>query len=102
MVKYDLIFRLQDLIVKSSLTIQIQDEENRKTQAGAKRVMGKAELSTQEIFMRLGDTPAIRSARAEKLFRKLRTGERDDTTKTILASASRSSRAVRRKIASGE
>ena len=39
--------------------------------------------------MRLGDTPATRSAHAEKLFRKLRTGERDDATKAILASTTR-------------
>ena len=51
--------------------------------------MEKLDLSAQEIFMRLGDTPATRSAQAEKLFRKLRTGERDDTAKALLASSAK-------------
>lgn len=51
--------------------------------------------------MRLGDTPATRSAHAEKLFRKLRTGERDDSTKAILASRTRSALSASAKKAAG-
>ena len=45
--------------------------------------MSQSTPSTTEIFRRLGDTPVTRSARAEKLFRKLRNNEADEIFKAL-------------------
>ena len=42
--------------------------------------MSQMSVSTQELFMRLGATPRTRSARADRLFRKLRDSEDMDAS----------------------
>ena len=37
--------------------------------------MSRIDLSTHDLFLRLGTTPRSRSARADKLFRRLRSDE---------------------------
>lgn len=46
--------------------------------------MSKIDLSTTELFMRLGATPATRSARADSLFRRLRQATEDVDAEAIL------------------
>jgi len=40
--------------------------------------MSRIDLSTYELFLRLGTTPRSRSARADKLFRRLRSEEEQE------------------------
>lgn len=40
--------------------------------------MSRIDLSTYELFLRLGATPRTRSARADKLFRRLRSEEEQE------------------------
>jgi len=46
------------------------------------------QLSLRELFMRLGSTPATRSARAESLFRRLRDEDSRDAIKSLMSSPS--------------
>lgn len=46
---------------------------------GAGRDMSRQERPTQELFLRLGATPRIRSSRADTLFRRLRAEPRLET-----------------------
>jgi len=43
--------------------------------AGGGLDMSRIDLSTRDLFLRLGATPRSRSARADKLFRRLRAEE---------------------------
>lgn len=47
--------------------------------------MSRVNLSTQELFLRLGTTPRTRTVRANQLFRKLRDSEDDQVDFTQLA-----------------
>ena len=50
--------------------------ENKSRGAGMSRI----DTTTQELFLRLGDTSQSRSARADALFRRLRSAEHDQLT----------------------
>lgn len=45
--------------------------------------MSRIDLSTQELFLRLGSTPRTRSVRADSLFRRLRAEEAQSVARTI-------------------
>ncbi len=51
--------------------------------------MSRIELSTHELFMRLGTTPATRSARAEGLFRRLRGADQRELQRSIMSAPTR-------------
>lgn len=51
--------------------------------------MSRIELSTHELFMRLGTTPATRSARAEGLFRRLRGADHRELQRSIMSAPAR-------------
>jgi len=51
--------------------------------------MSRVDLSTQELFLRLGSTPTLRSARADRLFRQLRQADAEIIRKALLSSPSR-------------
>jgi hypothetical protein len=55
-------------------------------QAGA--FMSRIDLSTQELFLRLGSTPRTRSARADSLFRRLRTEEAKEIAQSMFIAPS--------------
>lgn len=46
--------------------------------------MSRIDLSTRDLFLRLGTTPRIRSARADKLFRKLRSEETEAIVEALM------------------
>jgi hypothetical protein len=46
--------------------------------------MSRIDISTEELFLRLGSTPRLRSSRADSLFRRLRGDERSELMKAIL------------------
>ncbi len=45
--------------------------------------MSRIDLSTGELFLRLGSTPRSRSARADKLFRRLRSEEEQELAQSL-------------------
>lgn len=45
--------------------------------------MSRIDLSTHELFLRLGATPRSRSARADKLFRRLRSEEQQEIVEAM-------------------
>jgi hypothetical protein len=45
--------------------------------------MSRIDTSVQELFLKLGGTPATRSARAESLFRRLRDEDARDIMKSL-------------------
>lgn len=45
--------------------------------------MSRIDLSTHDLFLRLGSTPRTRSARADKLFRRLRSEEEQEIFKSM-------------------
>lgn len=51
--------------------------------------MSRVDTSIQELFLRLGGTPATRSARADSLFRRLRDDEAADISASLLSSPTR-------------
>ena len=51
--------------------------------------MSRIDVSTREIFLRLGTTPRSRSARADKLFRRLRAEESEKIVDQILKPAAK-------------
>jgi hypothetical protein len=51
--------------------------------------MSRIDLSTRELFLRLGATPLSRSARADRLFRRLRTEEAEALVDQLLKPAAR-------------
>lgn len=46
--------------------------------------MSRIDLSTGELFLRLGPTPRSRSARADTLFRRLRSDEEQELAQSLL------------------
>ncbi len=46
--------------------------------------MSRIDVTTQELFLRLGDTSQSRSARADALFRRLRSAEQDQLSGDLL------------------
>ncbi len=46
--------------------------------------MSRMNISTEDLFLRLGSTPRLRSSRADSLFRRLRSGEQTELMKSIL------------------
>lgn len=46
--------------------------------------MSRIDLSTRDLFLRLGSTPRSRSARADKLFRRLRAEEAETVVEALL------------------
>lgn len=46
--------------------------------------MSRIDLSTEELFLRLGSTPRLRSSRADTLFRRLRSQEQTELVNAIL------------------
>lgn len=51
--------------------------------------MSRIDLSTYDLFLRLGSTPRTRSARADKLFRRLRSEEEQEIIESITKSPAR-------------
>lgn len=51
--------------------------------------MSRIDVSTRELFLRLGATPRSRSARADRLFRRLRTEETEAIVDQLLKPAAR-------------
>lgn len=51
--------------------------------------MSRIDLSTRELFLRLGATPRSRSARADKLFRRLRAEEAEPILEGLLKAPAR-------------
>lgn len=51
--------------------------------------MSRIDLSTQELFLRLGSTPRTRSTRADKLFRQLRSEEQQALDEALLKAPAR-------------
>lgn len=51
--------------------------------------MSRIDLSTRDLFLRLGPTPHSRSARADKLFRKLRSDEEEKVIEGLLKAPAR-------------
>lgn len=51
--------------------------------------MSRIDLSTHDLFLRLGSTPRSRSARADKLFRRLRSEEEQDIIDKLMKAPSR-------------
>jgi hypothetical protein len=47
--------------------------------------MSRIDVTTQELFLRLGDTSQSRSTRADAVFRRLRSAEHDQLTSDISA-----------------
>ncbi len=50
--------------------------------------MSRMDPSIEELFLRLGATPATRSAKAESLFRRLRTEDEKDIARALLGAPS--------------
>ena len=46
--------------------------------------MSRIDITASELFLRLGATPRSRSARADKLFRRLRSEEQDAIAEALL------------------
>ncbi|NJO33624.1 MAG: hypothetical protein HC869_11250 [Rhodospirillales bacterium] len=46
--------------------------------------MSRIDITAGELYLRLGATPRSRSARADKLFRKLRSEEQDALSQAML------------------
>lgn len=51
--------------------------------------MSRIELTTGELFLRLGPTPRSRSVRADRLFRRLRCEEEEALAQSMLAAPRR-------------
>lgn len=51
--------------------------------------MSRIDISARELFLRLGTTPQSRSARADKLFRRLRSEEADTIVDALLKPSAR-------------
>ncbi|MBB5518708.1 hypothetical protein [Amphiplicatus metriothermophilus] len=51
--------------------------------------MSRIELTTGELFLRLGPTPRSRSARADRLFRRLRSEEEEALAQSMLTAPRR-------------
>ncbi len=51
--------------------------------------MSRIDFSVQELFLRLGATPASRSAKADSLFRRLRETEEDEILGSFIRAPSR-------------
>lgn len=45
--------------------------------------MSRIDLSTHDLFLRLGSTPTRRSARADELFRRLRNEEQQELVEAL-------------------
>jgi hypothetical protein len=59
--------------------------------------MSRIDLSTHELFLRLGSTPRTRSARADKLFRRLRSEEQQELAESLKKAPARVAPPQRRK-----
>ncbi|HOP19983.1 MAG TPA: hypothetical protein PK585_07865 [Amphiplicatus sp.] len=51
--------------------------------------MSRMDLSTYDLFLRLGTTPRTRSARADQLFRRLRSEEEQEIMDSIAKAPTR-------------
>jgi len=51
--------------------------------------MSRMDLSTYDLFLRLGTTPRTRSARADQLFRRLRSEEEQEIIDSITKAPTR-------------
>jgi hypothetical protein len=51
--------------------------------------MSRIDISTRELFLRLGSTPQSRSARADKLFRRLRSEEAEAIVDALIKPSAR-------------
>lgn len=51
--------------------------------------MSRMDVTTQELFLRLGTTSMSRSTRADALFRRLRTTEQDQLSNDLLRAPKR-------------
>lgn len=52
--------------------------------AGASAMSRTTQMSVEDLFQRLGETPMTRSARADSLFRRLRETEEDEFRGTFI------------------
>lgn len=55
-----------------------------KSALGRGLAMSRMDRSTQDLFLRLGSTPRLRSSRADSLFRRLRSEEKTELMNAIL------------------
>jgi hypothetical protein len=51
--------------------------------------MSRIDITTHDLFLRLGSTPRTRSARADKLFRRLRSEEEQEIAHSLLKAPAR-------------
>lgn len=56
--------------------------------------MSRIDITTHDLFLRLGSTPRTRSARADKLFRRLRSEEEQEIAQSLLKAPARISPAA--------
>ncbi|GJL91368.1 hypothetical protein [Hyphococcus sp.] len=56
--------------------------------------MSRIDVTTQELFLRLGDTSQSRSTRADAVFRRLRSMENDQLTADLFGAPKRLSPSV--------